>query len=129
MFGTDATGSRVRRRLQVLVLAPLALTLVACSDGSGGSPGTQIRPTAAAFSGSGDKSTPEFRVAPGWEIQWTTEGERFQVTATGAQDLGTLVSRTQPGGGSAFPKGAGKFRLQITAKGLWTITVINHSTK
>jgi hypothetical protein len=130
MFGADATSHSVRRRLQVLTLVSGAvLGLAACSSGSSGSPSRQIKPTAAAFSGTGNMSTPAFTVADGWEIQWTTEGNRFQVAARGAENLVVVVKRTEPGGGSTFPQGRGTFRLQVSAKGPWTITVINHSSK
>src|SRR3954449_7809123 len=110
MYGAERTSKG--SRLQAPVLAVIALGIAGCSDGSGSAAG-QIRPTAATFSGSGGAATPSFTVASGWEIRWTAEGKQFQVAATGAQNLGVLVNSSQPGGGSTFPRGKGKFRLQI----------------
>jgi len=74
--------------------------------------------------GEGDTATDEFGVAPGWEIHWETSGERFRIDGEGEEDLGTLVEHTGGGGGSTYPDGAGRIRLQILSDGPWSIEVI-----
>jgi hypothetical protein len=78
------------------------------------------------FSGSGNKRTEPFNVDSGWEIRWKTEGKRFAVAVSGAENLGTVIEQRGKQTGATFPRGAGKFRLKITAKGPWRIDIRNH---
>src|SRR4029079_4760636 len=62
-----------------------------------------------------------FTVQPGWQIVWQTEGTRFAVAVRGDQDLGTLVNQTVPSSGVASSSAGGRFHLEITATGPWTL--------
>lgn len=60
----------------------------------------------------------------GWQIQWKTDGDRIAIAVTGDQDLGTVVDVPGPASGVTSPPVSGTFRLEITADGPWSITVI-----
>jgi hypothetical protein len=63
-------------------------------------------------------------VIPGWQIVWQTEGSRFAVAVRGDQDLGTVVNQTVASSGATSIPTPGMFRLEITAKGRWSIKVL-----
>ena len=80
----------------------------------------------ATFRGNGNQRTDTFTVDTGWEIAWTTRGKRFAIAVTGAEDLGTVVEQRGKQTGATFPRGAGEFRLDVTARGPWRIQILNH---
>ena len=74
--------------------------------------------------GTGDEQTKAFDVLIGWQIQWETEGDHIVIAVTGDQDLGDQVDFPGPASGVVSPPASGTFRLQITADGPWSVTVI-----
>ena len=79
--------------------------------------------TVAAYSGDGDQTTPAFKVRDGWGIQWESTGEHFAFAIKGDRDFGKVIDISEPGSGVTSPTGAGSFRLEVTAKGPWTISI------
>jgi hypothetical protein len=79
------------------------------------------------YAGNGTQNTRPFAVTQGWEIQWDTSGDIFQLylhTASG--DL-VDVAANQMGSGSGasyFPK-PGTYYLQVNAIGPWALRVVN----
>jgi hypothetical protein len=80
--------------------------------------------TVLELSGTGDQVSDPFDVTPGWQVSWQTAGERFALAITGDQDLGTVVDLPGPASGVTAPVSGGRFRLEITAEGPWSITVV-----
>jgi hypothetical protein len=80
--------------------------------------------TVLELSGTGDQVSDPFDVSPGWQVSWQTAGERFALAITGDQDLGTVVDLPGPASGVTAPVSGGTFRLEVTAEGPWSITVV-----
>jgi hypothetical protein len=74
--------------------------------------------------GESDATGGEFEVRPGWQIVWQTDGERFAFAVRGEQDLGTIVDQTGPSSGVTSVAAAGTFNIEVTAKGPWSIKVV-----
>jgi len=70
-----------------------------------------------------DVSAP-FEVVSGWQIQWQTDGASLAIAVTGDQNLGIVVDEPGPASGVTSLAPAGTFRLDIAARGPWSITVI-----
>ena len=70
-----------------------------------------------------DVSQP-FEVISGWQIQWQTDGASLAIAVTGDQNLGIVVDEPGPASGVTSLAPAGTFRLDIAARGPWSITVI-----
>jgi hypothetical protein len=80
--------------------------------------------TVAEFEGSGNQSTPAFKVREGWQIHWDSQSETFSLAIRGDRDFGTVVEVAEPTSGITAPVGAGSFYLEVTAGGEWSITVV-----
>ena len=74
--------------------------------------------------GTGNQRSPTFDVLVGWQIQWQTDGDHIAIAVTGDQDLGDQVDYPGPAKGVVSPSAGGTFRLEITADGAWSVTVI-----
>lgn len=74
--------------------------------------------------GTGNQRSETFDVLVGWQIQWQTDGDHIVVAVTGDQDLGDVVDFPGPASGVVSPPAGGTFRLEITADGPWSVTVI-----
>ncbi len=70
-----------------------------------------------------DVSEP-FEVVSGWQIQWQTDGASLAIAVTGDQNLGIVVDEPGPASGVTSLAPAGTFRLDIAARGPWSITVV-----
>ena len=75
-------------------------------------------------SGSGDKVSSTFEVRPGWQVIWQSDGAHFAFAVRGDQDLGTVVDQSGPSSGAVAPPGSGSFHIEVTAKGPWSIKVL-----
>jgi hypothetical protein len=76
------------------------------------------------FSGTEDEISSPFEVVPGWQIQWQTDGASLAIAVTGDQNLGVVVDEPGPASGVTSLAPAGTFRLDIEARGPWSIKVI-----
>jgi hypothetical protein len=76
------------------------------------------------LSGTGDKVTDQFTVIPGWQVVWQTEGGGFAFAVRGDRDLGTIVTQEQAASGATSLPTPGTFHIEVTAKGPWSIKVI-----
>jgi hypothetical protein len=74
--------------------------------------------------GTGNQRSKAFDVLVGWQIQWATDGDHLVIAVTGDQDLGDQVDFPGPASGVVSPPASGTFRLEITADGPWSVTVI-----
>lgn len=109
----------------VVVLGIGGYLLFRPSSGGRPAPTTKdTRTTVASFSGTGDKTTPTFKVREGWQIQWKNTGKSFSFAITGDRDFGTVINQKKPGSGVTSPVGSGKFRLNIKAVGGWSIQIL-----
>jgi hypothetical protein len=78
-----------------------------------------------ALQGDSDDISDSFEVNPGWQIQWQVQGTSIAVAVTGDQNLGVLIEQEGPKKGVTGIAPGGAFRLEITADGPWSITVID----
>ena len=81
-------------------------------------------PPVLQLKGTGNKRSAPFDVLVGWQIQWSTEADHIVVVASGDKDLGKVVDEDGPASGVTSPPQGGTFRLNVTADGPWSITVI-----
>ena len=81
-------------------------------------------PPVLQLKGTGNKRSAQFDVLVGWQVQWSTEADHIVVVASGDKDLGMVVDEDGPASGVTSPPQGGTFRLQVTADGPWSITVI-----
>jgi hypothetical protein len=82
------------------------------------------RSVVAEFSDDGNLVTDTFDVERGWQIHWETEGTSFAFAITGGFDYGTVIKEKGPGSGVTSPVGSGNFRLEVKAKGPWSVKII-----
>jgi hypothetical protein len=80
--------------------------------------------TILELSGSANKVSPDFDVLRGWQIVWQSDGDRFAFAVRGDQDLGAVVDQTGPASGVTSLAPAGTFHIEVTAKGPWSIKVL-----
>jgi hypothetical protein len=80
--------------------------------------------TILELSGTGDKQSESFTVVSGWQIVWQTDGGGFAIAVRGDQDLGTIVRQDQSASGATSLPSAGTFHLEVTAKGPWSLKVL-----
>jgi hypothetical protein len=80
--------------------------------------------TILELSGTGDKQSESFTVVSGWQIVWQTDGGGFAIAVRGDQDLGTIVNQDRPASGATSLPSAGTFHLGVTAKGPWSLKVL-----
>jgi hypothetical protein len=74
--------------------------------------------------GTGHDVSPPFEVVSGWQIQWQADGDSLAIAVTGDEHLGIVVNEAGPASGVISQPQAGTFRLDIVARGPWSITVI-----
>ena len=75
------------------------------------------------FNGEADQTTSTFAVRGQWQVHWENQGDQFSFAITGDKDLGTIVDQTEPGSGVTNVVAAGTFRLDVHARGPWTIQI------
>jgi hypothetical protein len=80
--------------------------------------------TILELSGTGDMQSESFTVVSGWQIVWQTDGGGFAIAVRGDQDLGTIVNQEGPASGATSLPSAGTFHLEVTAKGPWSLKVL-----
>lgn len=83
--------------------------------------------TILAIEGTGDEVSERFEVQEGWQIVWQTEGDAFAFAIRGDPDVGTVVDQTGPSSGVTSIAPTGRFHLEITATGPWSIEVVQNS--
>jgi hypothetical protein len=76
------------------------------------------------MSGTGDKVSNSFEVRSGWQVIWQTDGEQFAFAVRGDENLGTIVDQTGVSSGAISVAPAGNFHIEVTAKGPWSIKVL-----
>ena len=83
----------------------------------------------AKFSGNGARSTQPFAVPNGWEVQWNSQGDIFQVYLYTSQGelVNVVANQDKAGQGSSYIAKGGNYYLQVNALGSWTITVVKSS--
>lgn len=101
--------------------APSALPTATSSTSAGPDPSA---PPVLELNGDGDQRTEPFDVLVGWQIQWQTQGDRLAIAVRGDRDVGTVLEIDGPASGVTSPPVGGNYRLEITADGPWSITVI-----
>jgi len=79
-----------------------------------------------SLSGNGMKNTRPFTVDKGWELQWDSTGQMFQVFlySSDGELAGVLANQMGSGSGSSYEAKGGTFYLQINAIGQWNIRVV-----
>lgn len=105
----------------VASLLPSSSPIATISSSAG--PDTSADPV-LELKGDGDDRSAEFDVLVGWQIQWQADGDRLAIAVTGDRDLGTVLEIEGPASGVTSPPVSGTYRLEITADGPWSITVI-----
>jgi hypothetical protein len=103
--------------------SPTASPAVSASPSSSASP-TPPLGTILELGGTGDKQSESFIVVSGWQIVWQTDGGGFAIAVRGDQDLGTIVNQDGPASGATSLPSAGTFHLEVTAKGPWSLKVL-----
>ena len=131
---TDATAPPARpRRVNTIVLivvlicvAALVIGFVLLRSPDGSTDGeTGERTEIARFSGDGNQVTERFEVTEGWQVHWETRGRGFRFSIDGDEfDYGTVIKEKRPGSGVTSPVGEGTFRIEVKAKGPWSIRII-----
>ena len=81
-------------------------------------------PPVLRLTASGNKTSADFEVRVGWQIQWETTGDHLTISIAGSQDLGKVVDLPGPASGVTSPPVSGTFHLMVTASGPWSLTVI-----
>jgi hypothetical protein len=118
---------QTRPRRTALVLLALAAVVVAGYWLLVYGPGVRLvsppQSTVTEFAGTSDQTTGSFEVRAGWRLRWQSSGPSFVVAIRGDPDLGVVVNVSEPAGGVASPAAAGRFHLDITARGEWTVRV------
>ena len=66
----------------------------------------------------------DFEVRVGWQIAWQADGDHLAIAVKGSQDVGRVVDMDGPASGVTSPPVSGRFHLEITATGPWSLTVI-----
>ncbi len=81
----------------------------------------------ATFVGTGSKNTRPFSVPAGWEIQWDAKGDIFQMCLHLADGsiAGFPASQQGSGTGSTYQAKAGKYYLDVSAIGKWSINIVD----
>jgi hypothetical protein len=111
--------------LPTFTIAPRPVTTASPALGTD-PPGTDSPPptTVLEIEGAGDLVSESFDVVNGWQILWQTDGESFAYAIRGDQDVGTVVKQTGPSSGVTSIVPFGRFHLEVTAKGSWSIKVV-----
>lgn len=80
----------------------------------------------AEFTGNGLSNTRPFTVRNGWEIQWSANGEIFQVYVfdLAGELVGVAANQMGPGSGTSFNARGGTYYLQVNAMGSWAVRVV-----
>ena len=96
---------------------PLALLAALALSACGGSSAEHPKPV--RFSGSGNASVPSFKVVPGSELYWHTEGPRIRISNGSGVSLGGGGGQS---GAAIVPPGT-YGDMQVTTSGHWWIEV------
>ena len=127
-LGTVAGGAPAPSSVPPSASATLApsLSTSPTPSASPSSPASLAPPlgTILELSGTGDKQSESFIVVSGWQIVWQTEGGGFEIAVRGDQDLGRIVNQAGPASGATSLPSAGTFHLEVTAKGPWSLKVL-----
>ena len=130
---TRTTAPERPRRTNTIIIVIVLLCAAALVTGfvllrSPGGPtenGETKRTVVAKFAGDGNEVTDRFDVDEGWQIHWETEGKGFRFSIDGEKfDYGTVIKEKRAGSGVTSPVGAGTFRLNVKAKGPWSVQII-----
>jgi hypothetical protein len=97
--------------------SPTAIISISAEPDTSAAPVLQISDT-------GNKTTTDFEVRVGWQIDWQVDGKRFAIAVKGSRDLGTVVNVPGPASGVTSPPVDGTYHLEITATGHWSLKVI-----
>jgi hypothetical protein len=134
---------RGRAAFVVVAAAVIGLAVVAVATRSDDTPAARDRTTTtdattpptpgepglvATFSGSGNDTTDEFEVGPNWEVRWQASGPgpfSVELFTTTGQSRGRIVDRADRTEGATFIVESGRFTLQVSADGEWSIRVIS----
>ncbi|MDZ7801832.1 MAG: hypothetical protein U5K81_13725 [Trueperaceae bacterium] len=84
-------------------------------------------PIVTEYQGDGIRNTRPFTVDAGWEIQWTAQGDVFQLYLHDASGelVGVAANQSGPGSGASYQAAAGRYYLQVNAIGTWTIRIVD----
>jgi len=109
--------------------SPTSVSSASASSGPSASPSSLASfasplDTILELSGTGDNQSESFVVSPGWQIVWQTEGGGFAIAVRGDRDLGNVVDQAGPASGATSLPTAGTFHLEVTAKGPWSLKVL-----
>ena len=99
------------------------------------SPSTPPRPSHSASTvsnrvilvdqkGSGDFTSADFVARRGWQIQWQTDADTFDLQVHGQPDVGRISDHPGPVSGVVSPPQAGTFHIEIKADGPWSVKVL-----
>lgn len=85
-----------------------------------------VADTPIEFTGSGGANTRPFETDGPWELQWSSDGDIFQVFLhTGDGDLvDVAANQSGPGPGASYQPRGGRYYLQVNALGPWTVRVV-----
>lgn len=97
--------------------APLVVAAVLALSACGGS--SPARPKPVRFSGSGSASVPSFKVVPGSQLYWHTEGGHMRISNGSGVSLGGGGARS---GAAVVPPGT-YADVHVTTSGHWWIEV------
>jgi hypothetical protein len=106
------------------VPTPSPSTAPAASPSQPAATAAQPQEIILQISGTGHDVSEPFDVISGWQIQWQTDGDSLAIAVTGDQVLGVVVDEPGPASGVTSLAAAGTYRLDIAARGPWSITVV-----
>jgi hypothetical protein len=116
-------SASVTPSVETPTVAPSPSSSPTATISSSAGPDTSAGPV-LELKGTGNKRSAQFDVLVGWQIQWETEADHIVVEATGEKPLGKVIDEDGPASGVTSPPEGGTYRLVITAKGRWSLTVI-----
>lgn len=108
----------------VLTASPEPSATVAASPSGPAATAAQPQEIILRMTGTEHDVSEPFEVVSGWQIQWQTDGASLAIAVTGDQNLGIVVDEPGPASGVTSLAPAGTFRLDIAARGPWSITVV-----
>lgn len=108
----------------VLTASPAPSASVAASPSQPSATAAQPQEIILRMSGTEHEVSEPFEVVSGWQIQWQTDGASLAIAVSGDQNLGVVVDEPGPASGVTSLAPAGTFRLDIAARGPWSITVV-----
>jgi len=125
----SASGALGRQRRQVAVVTIVAIGIVAVAYwfmtlGPGARIISPPGSTIAQWTDVGDMATDSFTIRDGWQIRWSTSGERLAIAIRGDRNYGTVVDVDEPRTGTTSPSAGGTYHLEVSAEGPWTIAIL-----